>query len=123
MAVRINIRNLKNIASLDYMIPDNSGVYVITGLNGCWKTSLLVAINRITYPNAFRDYYLQARGDVDTYSGAKISYEAEDCETGEIWTVPAEVDDRVANAIDWLYDTSYPNEGITIRTMKIVSRM
>lgn len=38
-------------------------------------------------------------------------YEAEDCETGEILTAPAEVDDRVANAIDWLYDTSYPNEG------------
>lgn len=38
-------------------------------------------------------------------------HEAEDCETGEIWTAPADVDDRLANAIDWLYDTSYPNEG------------
>lgn len=78
MSVKINIRNLKNITSLDYTIPDNAGVYVITGLNGCGKTSLLVAINRITYPNAFRDYYLQARGDVDTYSGAKILYEVGD---------------------------------------------
>ena len=82
MSVKINIRNLKNITSLDYTIPDNAGVYVITGLNGCGKTSLLVAINRITYPNAFRDYYLQARGDVDTYSGVKILYEVRESNIG-----------------------------------------
>lgn len=75
MSVKISVRNLKNIASLDYTIPDQSGVYVITGLNGCGKTSLLVAINRITYPNAFKTYYLQARGDVDTYASSQISYE------------------------------------------------
>ena len=78
MSVKIRIKNLKNIVSLDYTLPNQSGVYVITGLNGCGKTSLLVAINRITYPNAFRDYYMQARSDIDTYSRSQISYVAGD---------------------------------------------
>lgn len=78
MSVKISIRNLKNIASMDYVMPEQSGVYVITGLNGCGKTSLLVALNRITYPNAFRDYYMQARSDIDTYSRSQITYEVDD---------------------------------------------
>lgn len=77
MSVKISIRNLKNIASLDYVMPEQSGVYVITGLNGCGKTSLLVALNRITNSNAFRDYYMQARNDIDTYSRSQITYEVD----------------------------------------------
>lgn len=38
-------------------------------------------------------------------------HEAEDCETGISYPAPRELDGRVANAIDWLKETSYPNEG------------
>lgn len=38
-------------------------------------------------------------------------HEAEDCETGISSPAPRELDGRVANAIDWLKETSYPNEG------------
>ena len=38
-------------------------------------------------------------------------YEAEDCEHGTFFCPPSHIDDRVANAIDWLKQTSFPNEG------------
>ena len=38
-------------------------------------------------------------------------HEAEDCATGTLHTAPTALDGRVANAVDWLKDTSYPNEG------------
>ena len=38
-------------------------------------------------------------------------YEAEDIDTGEKVVLPAPADERIANAIDWLKATSYPNEG------------
>ena len=59
MSTTITITHLKNIRSLEYEIPYCPGVYVITGLNGCGKTSLLVAIHRITHGNAFKENYLQ----------------------------------------------------------------
>lgn len=77
MSTIIKIRNLKNIVSLDYELPSSPGVYVITGLNGCGKTSLLVAIHRICYSNAYRDNYLQARAGVDDYANSKITYQVD----------------------------------------------
>lgn len=38
-------------------------------------------------------------------------HEAEDCETGISYPAPRTLDGRVANAIDWLKATSFPNEG------------
>lgn len=38
-------------------------------------------------------------------------HEAEDCTTGVLYPIPDILDVRVANALDWLKETSYPNEG------------
>lgn len=38
-------------------------------------------------------------------------FEAEDIATGKKVALPEPADDRIANAIDWLKATSYPNEG------------
>lgn len=38
-------------------------------------------------------------------------YEAVDIETGESYPKPADADERIVNAICWLRDTSFPNEG------------
>lgn len=77
MSTFIKIRDLKNIVSLDYELPSSPGVYVITGLNGCGKTSLLVAIHRICYSNAYRDNFLQARAGIDDYANSKITYQVD----------------------------------------------
>lgn len=74
MSTTITITNLKNIRSLEYEIPNQPGVYVITGLNGCGKTSLLVAIHRITHGNAFRENYLQAAEGMDAYANSEVKY-------------------------------------------------
>lgn len=75
MSVKIRIENLKGIKSLDFELPNSSGVYVITGLNGCGKTSLLVAIHRIANPLAFKDNYMQATDSIDQYANASVTYE------------------------------------------------
>ena len=74
MSTTITITNLKNIRSLEYEIPNCPGVYVITGLNGCGKTSLLVAIHRITHGNAFKENYLQAAEGMDAYANSEVKY-------------------------------------------------
>ena len=74
MSTSITIRNLKNITSLEYEIPNRHGVYVITGVNGCGKTSLLVAIHRIAYGNAFKENYLQAADGMDAYANSEIKF-------------------------------------------------
>lgn len=38
-------------------------------------------------------------------------HEAEDCENGNLLNPPSDVDYKVANALDWLFRTSFPNEG------------
>ncbi len=38
-------------------------------------------------------------------------FEAEDIETGQSQSSPKAVDERIVNAIGWLRETSYPNEG------------
>src|SRR5574344_693083 len=74
MSTTITITNLKNIRSLEYEIPNCPGVYVSTGLNGCGKTSLLVAIHRITHGNAFKENYLQAAEGMDAYANSEVKY-------------------------------------------------
>lgn len=82
MSTTINITNLKNIRSLEYEIPNRPGVYVISGMNGCGKTSLLVAIHRITHRNAFKENYLQAAEGMDAYANSEVKYSVDgDCVT------------------------------------------
>lgn len=75
MSVKIKINDLKGIKSLDFELPNRFGVYVITGLNGCGKTSLLVAIHRIKHPLAFKENYMQATEGIDQYADSSVIYE------------------------------------------------
>lgn len=76
MAVRVNIQNLKSIRNLDFEVP-LSGAYVITGANGCGKTSLLTTLHRMGAHNAFQTGLpgaKQANG-IDGLEDARIKYE------------------------------------------------
>lgn len=53
MAVKVSIRNLKSIKQLDFEVPLR-GAFVITGANGCGKTSLLTVLHRMGAHNAFQ---------------------------------------------------------------------
>lgn len=53
MAVQVDITNLKSIKSLSFDIPQK-GAFVVTGANGCGKTSLLTVLHRMGAPNAFQ---------------------------------------------------------------------
>lgn len=56
---RVIINNIRNIKSLDFIIP-NPGVYIITGKNGTGKTTLFTCLNRIGNRNAFREGFLSS---------------------------------------------------------------
>jgi len=53
MAVKVKIKNLKSIRKLEFDVPMH-GAYVITGANGCGKTSLLTVLHRMGAGNAFQ---------------------------------------------------------------------
>ena len=44
---------IKNIKKMEYTLPNKSGVYLLTGVNGTGKTTLLTALNRLGDNNAF----------------------------------------------------------------------
>ncbi|MGU2309992.1 AAA family ATPase [Pseudomonas aeruginosa] len=76
MAVKVKISNLKSIKNLEFDVP-MSGAYIISGANGCGKTSLLVALHRMGAPNAFQTGFpgaKQANG-IDGLEDAIIEYE------------------------------------------------
>lgn len=70
---RITISNLRNIASLDFDVP-SSGVYVLTGNNGCGKTSLLIALNRICVNTAFTVLKIGRSVGMDKFANTEITY-------------------------------------------------
>ncbi|CBJ34453.1 ATP-dependent nuclease [Ralstonia solanacearum] len=53
MAVTVTIENLKSISRLEFEVP-LKGAFVITGANGCGKTSLLTVLHRMGVHNAFQ---------------------------------------------------------------------
>lgn len=53
MAVQVRISKLKSIRTLEFDVP-LQGAYVVTGANGCGKTSLLTALHRMGANNAFQ---------------------------------------------------------------------
>ncbi|MFL6696602.1 MAG: AAA family ATPase, partial [Vitreoscilla sp.] len=53
MAVQVTINNLKGIKTLVFDVP-MQGAFVITGANGCGKTSLLTVLHRMGAHNAFQ---------------------------------------------------------------------
>lgn len=56
-------------------------------------------------------YWLIVPWAMDENESFLSVHEAEDCETGISYPAPRALEGRVANAIDWLKATSFPNEG------------
>lgn len=75
MAAKITITNLKSIKRLDFDVPQK-GAFVITGANGCGKTSLLTVLHRMGAPNAFQLGIPggKAPTGIDGLSDATITY-------------------------------------------------
>lgn len=72
--MHLKIENLKHIKSLEFTIP-SQGVWLLTGLNGSGKTSLLAAIYRMKERSAFQKYYKTSSLDYyDSFQDSKITY-------------------------------------------------
>lgn len=71
----IEIRKFRHIYSLEFEIPD-PGVYLLSGLNGAGKTSLLACLHRIGLSQAFARYFpSSAKSSVlDNYGASEITY-------------------------------------------------
>ncbi len=73
--MKVAIKNLKKIKKLEFELP-NPGVWLLTGLNGSGKTSLLAALYRIGSSNAFARYYKTSslNNKLDLFNRTKITY-------------------------------------------------
>ena len=72
--MHLKIENLKHIKTLEFTIP-NKGVWLLTGLNGSGKTSLLAALYRIKNSTAYQKYFrTSSLNNYDTFIDSKISY-------------------------------------------------
>lgn len=72
----ISISNLKDVEKLDFTIPENKGVYLIAGSNGCGKTTLLVCLDRICNSMAFAIGFSSTSSwdAADQYGDAIVTY-------------------------------------------------
>lgn len=77
---KVELQNIKGIKKLVFSLPTKKGVYVLTGANGCGKTTLLVALCRIGNNQAFKAYQIKENDGckIDTYKEASITYIVED---------------------------------------------
>ena len=75
MQKSVELKKLKHISSLRFDIPD-PGVYLLSGLNGAGKTSLLACLHRIGTSQAFaRHFRSSAKSQVlDNYEGSEVTY-------------------------------------------------
>lgn len=75
MAGSIEIKNLRNIKSLTFEVPD-PGVWLLTAGNGGGKTSLLACLQRIGYSNAFPLHFPNSLKSerLDNHSRGSIIY-------------------------------------------------
>ena len=73
--MKVEIENLKGIRRLDFDVPE-PGLWLLTGVNGSGKTSLLAALYRIGYGRAFQDYFKTTVGQdrIDAFSNTIIRY-------------------------------------------------
>ena len=72
--MKVKIENLKHIKSLEFELPPK-GVWLLTGLNGSGKTSLLAALYRIKNSIAYQKYFrTSSLNNFDTFLDSKISY-------------------------------------------------
>lgn len=72
--MKIELHDIKKIKRMDFHIP-NQGVWLITGLNGSGKTSLLAALYRIGSSHAFQRYYKSSSFQrMDSFENSQIKY-------------------------------------------------
>lgn len=71
---KIILENIKGIHRLEFELPNNCGVHLITGKNGTGKTNLLVALYRICNGDAFRDNFPLGANNFDDISQYRITY-------------------------------------------------
>lgn len=73
--MKVKLKNIKQIKSLDFSIP-KQGVWLITGLNGSGKTSLLAALFRIGSSYAFQKYYKTSSFEsrLDAFNNSQVEY-------------------------------------------------
>lgn len=76
---QVKLENLKGIKELVFPFPERKGLYVLTGINGCGKTSLLIALSRLGDKYAFKNF--QVKNDkwlkIDAYKNASIIYKTD----------------------------------------------
>ena len=74
----VKLQNIKGIKELNFPFPEQKGVYLLTGANGCGKTSLLVALCRLGDKLAFKHYRVNASSTsgakIDAYQDASVTY-------------------------------------------------
>lgn len=73
MAKSITITGIKNIQLLKFEIPEQSGVYLLTGSNGSGKTTLMTCLLRIGWYRSFKDHFKTGSKSVDLFPG-KVTY-------------------------------------------------
>lgn len=77
--MKVTLKNIKKLKELEFSIP-NRGVYLVTGLNGSGKTSLLAALFRIGSRHAFQKYYRTSTFEsrLDSFENSRVIYEIND---------------------------------------------
>lgn len=86
---KIKINNIKHIQNLEFNVPSQAGVFVLTGSNGSGKTTLLTCLLRIGWYRAFQDFFNTGSDRIDnfegnityTVNGQSVTYQY----TGERW--------------------------------------
>lgn len=74
--MKITLKNIKKIKNLEFEIPP-PGVWLLTGVNGAGKTSLLAALYRIGSSHAFQNYYRTSTFEnrLDSFEHSQVIYE------------------------------------------------
>ncbi|PSW04194.1 AAA family ATPase [Photobacterium lipolyticum] len=75
MTKQIKIKKIKHINELTFNVP-SKGVYVLTGTNGTGKTTLLAALYRIGFSNAFAHAFKTTaqKDNLDSFSESSVTY-------------------------------------------------
>lgn len=71
----ITLENIRGIRKMVFEAPTKSGVYVLTGVNGCGKSTLMTALAKFGDGNVFKDQFVET--PFDSYRQTKIIYHVE----------------------------------------------
>lgn len=101
----IIIENVKGIKHIEYFLPPNKGVYLLTGENGTGKTTLLAAINRIgdrfSFKHNIASEHSQNACIIYNISGKKVKY----AKGKERWVPSPKTNAKILN--DYKYHSVY----------------